>query len=79
MQERRKEIEKEAMTYKNSQIELERTEKEIKNKLAKFKTELDDALKVCCLSFKLISNFSIFNSNLCIQGGEQREIRKDGL
>merc|ERR1712136_44793 len=45
LQERRKQIEEEAMGHKTSQEALEVTEKEMRQKLADFKKELDAALK----------------------------------
>ena len=45
LQERRKQIEEQAMGHKSSQEALELAEKDLKAKLAQFKTELDAALK----------------------------------
>jgi chromosome segregation ATPase len=45
LQERRKEIEEEAVNHKSSQQTLEATEKEMKTQLVNLKSELDAALK----------------------------------
>ena len=66
LQERRKQIEEEAMTHKTSQEALEVTEKEMRQKLADFKKELDAALKFVS-GFQLPASgfqFSLFHRSV---------------